>query len=48
MIAWGRCAGLMDYNAKTGMVFVPDDGDPAGDAHIWHDHNCSHGHSPHK
>jgi NitT/TauT family transport system ATP-binding protein len=23
MIAWGRYAGLMDYNAKTGMVFVP-------------------------
>lgn len=25
MIAWGRYAGLMDYNAKTGMVFVPED-----------------------
>jgi NitT/TauT family transport system ATP-binding protein len=23
MIAWGRYAGLMDYNAKTGTVFVP-------------------------
>lgn len=23
MIAWGRYAGLMDFNAKTGMVFVP-------------------------
>lgn len=28
MIAWGRYAGLMDFNAKTGMVFVPEkDGD---------------------
>ena len=27
MIAWGRYAGLMDYNAKTGMVFVPGDDD---------------------
>lgn len=26
MNAWGR-AGLMDYNAKTGMVFVPKDDD---------------------
>ncbi len=25
MIAWGRYAGLMDYNAKTGLVFVPQD-----------------------
>jgi NitT/TauT family transport system ATP-binding protein len=25
MIAWGRYAGLMDYNAQTGMVFVPKD-----------------------
>ena len=25
MIAWGRYAGLMDYNAKTGLVFVPED-----------------------
>lgn len=23
MIAWGRYAGLMDFNAKTGTVFVP-------------------------
>ncbi len=23
MIAWGRYAGLMDFNAQTGMVFVP-------------------------
>lgn len=29
MIAWGRYAGLMDFNAKTGMVFVPKDGDPS-------------------
>jgi len=27
MIAWGRYAGLMDYNAKTGMVFVPKEED---------------------
>jgi NitT/TauT family transport system ATP-binding protein len=27
MIAWGRYAGLMDHNAKTGMVFVPGEGD---------------------
>lgn len=27
MIAWGRYAGLMDLNAKTGMVFVPADED---------------------
>ncbi len=25
MIAWGRYAGLMDFNAKTRMVFVPKD-----------------------
>ncbi len=25
MIAWGRYAGLMDFNAKTKMVFVPED-----------------------
>ena len=30
MIAWGRYAGLMDFNAKTGMVFVPKNED-AGD-----------------
>ena len=29
MIAWGRYAGLMDYEAKTGMVFVPKDDDLA-------------------
>ena len=23
MIAWGRFGGLMDFNAKTGMVFLP-------------------------
>ena len=27
MIAWGRYAGLMDFNAKTRMVFVPKDSD---------------------
>lgn len=27
MIAWGRYAGLMDFNAKTGMVFVPKNED---------------------
>ena len=27
MIAWGRYAGLMDLNAKTGMVFVPGEDD---------------------
>ncbi len=31
MIAWGRYAGLMDFNAKTGMVFVPKDEDSAED-----------------
>jgi NitT/TauT family transport system ATP-binding protein len=31
MIAWGRYAGLMDYNAKTGSVFVPQE-DDEGDA----------------
>jgi NitT/TauT family transport system ATP-binding protein len=25
MIAWGRYAGLMDFNPKTGMVFVPQE-----------------------
>ena len=30
MIAWGRYAGLMDFNAKTGMVFVPE-GETAAD-----------------
>lgn len=28
MIAWGRYAGLMDFNAKTGMVFVPKHENP--------------------
>jgi NitT/TauT family transport system ATP-binding protein len=32
MIAWGRYAGLMDYNAKTGMVFVPKDEDAVEDS----------------
>jgi NitT/TauT family transport system ATP-binding protein len=25
MVAWGRYAGLMDYNANTGMVVIPED-----------------------
>ena len=29
MIAWGRYAGRMDFNAKTGMVFVPKNEDNA-------------------
>ncbi|MGB8356843.1 MAG: AAA-associated domain-containing protein, partial [Chthoniobacteraceae bacterium] len=29
MIAWGRYAGLMDYNANTKMVFIPKDDDEA-------------------
>jgi NitT/TauT family transport system ATP-binding protein len=32
MIAWGRYAGLMDFNAKTGMVFVPKNDESAEDA----------------
>jgi NitT/TauT family transport system ATP-binding protein len=32
MIAWGRYAGLMDCNAKTRMVFVPEEEDFAEDA----------------
>jgi len=32
MIAWGRYAGLMDFNAKTGMVFVPKTEDSAEEA----------------
>jgi NitT/TauT family transport system ATP-binding protein len=32
MIAWGRYAGLMDFNAKTGMVFVPKDEDNDGES----------------
>jgi len=27
LIAWGRYAGLMDFNTKTRMVFVPEDSD---------------------
>ncbi|MBV8816169.1 MAG: AAA-associated domain-containing protein, partial [Verrucomicrobia bacterium] len=27
MVAWGRYAGLMDYNANTGMVVIPEDED---------------------
>jgi NitT/TauT family transport system ATP-binding protein len=34
MIAWGRYAGLMDYNAKTGMVFVPKEEDTVEDTHM--------------
>ncbi|HTT10738.1 MAG TPA: nitrate/sulfonate/bicarbonate ABC transporter ATP-binding protein [Burkholderiaceae bacterium] len=29
MVEWGRFAGLMDYNPKTGVVFVPKEEDPA-------------------
>jgi len=32
MIAWGRYAGLMDFNAKTRMVFVPKDEDADDEA----------------
>ena len=32
MIAWGRYAGLMDFNAKTGMVFVPKNEETAEEA----------------
>jgi NitT/TauT family transport system ATP-binding protein len=32
MIAWGRYAGLMDFNAKTRMVFVPKDEEADEDA----------------
>ena len=31
MIAWGRYAGLMDFNAKTRMVFVPQEEDSVED-----------------
>ena len=34
MIAWGRYAGLMDYNAKTGMVFVPKEDDAVEDTQM--------------
>ena len=30
MIAWDRYAGLMDFNAGTGIVFVPRDDDQVG------------------
>ena len=32
MIAWGRYAGLMDFNANTGIVFVPKNEDGAEEA----------------
>ena len=32
MIAWGRYAGLMDYNTKTRMVFVPREEDSIEEA----------------
>ncbi|MBV8502729.1 MAG: ATP-binding cassette domain-containing protein [Paucibacter sp.] len=32
MIAWGRYAGLMDYNSQTRRVFVPKDDDAAEEA----------------
>jgi NitT/TauT family transport system ATP-binding protein len=25
MVAWGRYAGLMDFNANTDMVVIPED-----------------------
>ena len=31
MIAWGRYAGLLDYNAKTQKVFVPEEEESAED-----------------
>ena len=31
MIAWGRYAGLMDYNAKTRMVFVSEEEESGDD-----------------
>jgi NitT/TauT family transport system ATP-binding protein len=34
MIAWGRYAGLMDYNAKTRMVFVPEEEDSGEDTQL--------------
>jgi NitT/TauT family transport system ATP-binding protein len=34
MIAWGRYAGLMDYNAKTRTVFVPQEEDSAEDTQL--------------
>ncbi|MDE2396435.1 MAG: ATP-binding cassette domain-containing protein [Burkholderiales bacterium] len=34
MIAWGRYAGLMDCDAKTGMVFVPKEEDAAEESKV--------------
>jgi NitT/TauT family transport system ATP-binding protein len=34
MIAWGRYAGLMDFNAKAGLVFVPKDDEVLEDANV--------------
>jgi len=34
MIAWGRYAGLMDFNTKTGMVFVPHQEEAVGDEKV--------------
>jgi len=34
MIAWGRYAGLMDYNTKSRMVFVPEDADTGEESRI--------------
>lgn len=34
LIAWGRYAGLMDFNASTGMVFVPKVDDEATGAGV--------------
>ena len=31
MIAWGRYAGLMDYNAKTRIVFVSEEEESGDD-----------------
>ncbi len=34
MIAWGRYAGLMDFNPKTRMVFVPEEVDASEEARL--------------
>lgn len=34
MIAWGRYAGLMDYNAKTRIVFVPEEEESREDTQL--------------
>ena len=34
MIAWGRYAGLMDYNPKSRMVFVPEDAEAGDESRI--------------